>query len=61
MHGNANHSLDAAAVENFDPFDLELGEGSGITFPEEDVDGGGNVEAAEDMEGYFVVSKKFFA
>ena len=40
MHGNADHSSDAAAVENFDPFDLELGDGPGITSPEEDVDGG---------------------
>ena len=62
MHYDANHSSNAAAVEDFYPVELELGEGPGITSPEEDVDdGGSNVEVAEDVEGYLAVSEKFFA
>ena len=43
---------DAAVVEDFENFDLEAGEGPGVTSPEEeDADGRGNIEKAVDMEG----------
>jgi hypothetical protein len=61
VHCYADHSSDAAAVEDFNPFCLEGGESPGITSPEDDVDGCSNVNAAADLEGYFVVSKKFIA
>jgi hypothetical protein len=48
-------------VEDLYLVKLELGEFPGITSPKEDVDGGSYVEAAVDVEGYLVVSKKFFA
>ena len=49
------------AVEDLYLVELELGEFPGITSPKEDVDGGSDVEAAADVEGYFAVSEKFFA
>ena len=39
-------------MEDFENFDLEAGEGPGVTSPEEeDADGRGDVEKAVDMEG----------
>ena len=61
VHCDSDHSTDAAAVEDFYSVNLETGEGPGIAAPEEDVDGGGDVEAAADVKGDLAVSKKFFA
>ena len=43
VHCDANHLADAVVVEDFDSVDLETGKCPGITAPEEDVDGGGNI------------------
>jgi hypothetical protein len=54
--------VDAAAVEDFDSvLVLETGKGPGITAPEEDVDGGGNIQAAADVERDLAVPEEFFA
>ena len=43
VHCDTDHLADAAAVENFDFVKLGLGQGPGITSPEEDVNCGGDV------------------
>ena len=37
------------------------GKGPGITAPEEDIDGGGNIEAVADVKGDLAVPEKLFA
>jgi hypothetical protein len=43
MYCDSNHLTDAAVVEDFYSVNLETGKGPGITAPEEDVDGFGNI------------------
>ena len=62
IHCDVNHLADAVVVEDFNSVDLEMGEGpAGITAPQEDVDGGGNIELAADVKGDLAVPEKFFA
>jgi len=61
VHSYANHLADTAAVEDFDFVELGTGDGPGIASPEEDIDGGSNVQATADVEVDLAVSKKFFA
>jgi hypothetical protein len=48
-------------MEDFNFVDLGACEGPGITSPEEDIDGGNNIQATADVEGDLAVSKEFFA
>ena len=61
VHRDANHLADTVAVEDFNFVDLGACEGPGIASPEEDIDGGSNVQVAADVEGDLAVSKEFFA
>ena len=61
MHCDPCHLMDTAVVENFESVELETGKGPSSPAPEEDVDGGGNIEAEVDVEGDLVVPEKFFA
>ena len=61
VHGDSEHSADAFAVEHLELLDLEIGESPGVTSPKEDVDSGGHVETASDVEGDLSVSENFFA
>ena len=61
VHGDSEHFADAFAMEYFKSRELETGERPGVTSPEEDVDSGGNIETAADVEGYLSVSENFFA
>ena len=61
VHGDSNHSVDAFAVEYLKLLDLETGESPGVTYPEEDIDSGSNIETRLDVEGDLSVSENFFA
>jgi hypothetical protein len=61
MHCDPYHLTDTVVVDDFDFVDLDTGKGPGITTLEEDVDGGGNVEATADVKGDLVVPENIFA
>ena len=61
VHGYSEHFADAFAVEYLESRELETGKSPGVTFPEEDVDNGCNIETATDVEGDLSVSKDLFA
>ena len=60
VHGYSEHFADTFAVEYLKLLDLETGESPGVTPPEENVDSGGQVEMASDVEGDLSVSENFF-
>ena len=57
VHGNPEHSADAFVVEYLESHNLETGESTGVTSPEEDVDSGCDVETASDVKGDLSVSE----
>ena len=61
VHGDSEHFADAFAVEYLESRELETGKSPGVASPEEDVNSGGNIETAADVEGYLSVSENFFA
>ena len=61
VHCDSYHSSYTVTVEALYSVELEAGKVPGITSLEEDADGGGDIKAAVDVEGYLVVPEKFFA